>query len=99
MLLKSHSSLPCFKAYFLPGRAKDLSALLYKHTVVVYGGGSMLLRNVYTYIYIYIYIYTLHLVTAHKRGLVILPVILHMCETVSRVNQEHGCGMFGNRAQ
>jgi len=26
MLLKSHASLTCFRACFLPGRAKDLSA-------------------------------------------------------------------------
>ena len=26
MLLKSRASLTCFRAYFLPGRAKDLSA-------------------------------------------------------------------------
>jgi len=29
MLLKSRGSLTCFRAYFLPGRAKDLSAPLY----------------------------------------------------------------------
>ena len=29
MLLKSHASLTCFRACFLPGRAKDLSALRY----------------------------------------------------------------------
>ena len=82
MLLKSRSSLTCFGAYFLPGRAKDLSAPLYKCTVV-YGVGSMLLRNVYTYIYVCVCVYTLHLVTPHKRGLVVLPVILYVCETVS----------------
>jgi len=27
MLLKSRASLTCFRAYFLPGRAKNLSAL------------------------------------------------------------------------
>ena len=26
MLLKSHASLTCFRTYFLPGRAKDVSA-------------------------------------------------------------------------
>jgi len=29
MLLKSRASLTCFRAYFLPGRAKDLSAPRY----------------------------------------------------------------------
>jgi len=29
MLLKSHASLICFRASFLPGRAKDLSASRY----------------------------------------------------------------------
>ena len=31
MLLKSCASLTCFRACFLPGRAKDLSALWYLH--------------------------------------------------------------------
>jgi len=33
MLLKSRASLSCFRACFLPGRAKDLSALRYKKSV------------------------------------------------------------------
>ena len=31
MLLKSRASLTCFRAFFRPGRAKDLSALRYCH--------------------------------------------------------------------
>jgi len=31
MLLKSRASLTCFRACFLPGRAKDLSAPRYKY--------------------------------------------------------------------
>ena len=31
MLLKSRASLTCFRACFLPGRAKDLSAPRYLH--------------------------------------------------------------------
>ena len=31
MLLKSRASLTCFRACFLPGRAKDLSAPCYKN--------------------------------------------------------------------
>jgi len=34
MLLKSRTSLTCFRAYFLPGRAKDLSALRYWQTTL-----------------------------------------------------------------
>jgi len=30
MLLKSRTSLTCYRVGFLPGRAKDLSALLYE---------------------------------------------------------------------
>jgi hypothetical protein len=30
LLLKTHASLTCFRAYFLPGRARDLSAPRYK---------------------------------------------------------------------
>ena len=33
MLLKSHASLTCFRASFLPGRAKDLSAPRYEKTL------------------------------------------------------------------
>ena len=38
MLLKSRASLTCFQAYFLPGRAKDLSAPRYtqQFTVLTY---------------------------------------------------------------
>jgi hypothetical protein len=32
MLLKSRASLTCFRACFLPGRAKDLSAPRYSYT-------------------------------------------------------------------
>ena len=37
ILLKSRASLTCFRACFLPGRAKDLSAPRYKQTLIVIG--------------------------------------------------------------
>jgi len=42
MLMKSRASLTCFRARFLPGRAKDLTAP----------------RDIYIYIYIYIHTHT-----------------------------------------
>jgi len=35
MSLKSRASLTCFRACFLPGRAKDLSAHRYQYTITV----------------------------------------------------------------
>jgi len=37
VLLKSRASLTCFRACFLPGRAKDLSALRYQGRVLSEG--------------------------------------------------------------
>jgi len=46
MLLKSRSSLTCFRASFLPGRSKDLSALRYlSETQTVIEIGCLVLRS------------------------------------------------------
>ena len=39
MLLKSCASLTCFRACFLPGRAKDLSAPRYIYIYIYIGAG------------------------------------------------------------
>jgi len=52
MLLKSRASLTCFRACFLPGRAKDLSPPRY-NVVIPFAIGYVL---IHLYIYIYIYI-------------------------------------------
>jgi len=44
ILLKSRASLTCFRACFLPGRAKDLSASRYLHMQWIY----MWLRNLFS---------------------------------------------------
>jgi len=48
MLLKSRASLTCFRAYFLPGRAKDLSAPRYmqQFTVMTYPVNSRMVEFV-----------------------------------------------------
>ena len=56
MLLKSRASLTCFRACFLPGRTKDLSAPRYVYTYV-YIQGFLAQRCLSAPRYIYIYIY------------------------------------------
>jgi len=65
ILLKRRASLTCFRACFLRGRAKDLSAPLYYVCVCVYIYIYIYICVcvcvcVCVYIYIYIYIYKIH---------------------------------------
>ena len=59
ILLKSHASLTCFRACFLPGWAKKLSApvTFLKHTFCLplkpylfFGGGGLIIYNIYSVI-------------------------------------------------
>ena len=67
MLLKSHSSLTCFQACFLPGQAKDLSAPWYYLPINIKKHPRRLEFSTTTMcVYVYIYVGRMKIICCRK---------------------------------